>query len=85
MKRKQAPVAAIAAPVVPFPQAETGRDITEPTVYDKLDSFKKELDAIADLCRGGRWARAVRNIKDMQKDLGALAKSIQVEYLEEID
>ena len=57
----------------------------EPTIFDKLDSFKKELDSVADLCRGGRWARAIRNMKDMQKDLGALAKEIQVEYLEDIE
>ena len=57
----------------------------EPTVFNKLESFKNELGSIADLCRGGRWARAIRNIKDMQKDLGALAREIHVEFLEDVE
>lgn len=85
MKRKppaEAQVASETPPAAPATGAETR---TDPSVFEKLESFKKELDAIKDLGHGGRWARAIRNIKDMQKDLGALAKEIQMEYLETIE
>lgn len=84
MKRVK-PEAAITTGVGEGPVVPQQAPAPEPTIFDKLDSFKKELDSVADLCRGGRWARAIRNMKDMQKDLGALAKEIQVEYLEDIE